>query len=651
MAPERTVIAHRPSQPVTTGAPYTIMMKSEQSTRTKWRSYPPIRRLEPAQKKDESQPSPSIQPSSRRDYVAWSKRETHALVQWLDLDDNFNAMKRNTARMLPMLSKYLQENVPGCFKTPKQCDHKIRNLKKCYKKVIAKLAESGKTYNNADTRLREELIDQFPYFEQFERFMVDDHIVRHFPSALLKLAADGGTPKSNCSPPRKEASAKEENPACDNDFSASIIRKEKQGYQNSPIAMIPASVSSQSAVSPATTLTSNHSQASPMLTPKSISTIPANTSTSEFPDMSRFRSIRPKDGPTQCPVTHHKSSLVDSNDSNNTNMFNSHTNNIDEQSFNNNRSSESQMQDFLTSSHFPTNNNQQQQNQQQSQPHKQQQHHHHQLQRCLEEQPDYKKQKLSSSVPSSSVPLPVNNAANSFLNMFPQSLVMGNKASFFSGLPETISKCPVKMDELDIGPKCPVGLDSSVGLFGSHGSNFGALASLSQIAKPIAAASTKSNITKNSEITGSINSGNGPVEENNPHGTLLNILKMMSKKPNSVDNVNLSSGSSQPQLSTTNSADMEDNEQNNSSVPSSSSPQETAQILAEHIKTSLAKKEAVNRQKLYLNHLQQQIQRHTMRAEMLYNNGQVSRASKVMDKIDELELELHEVLSRPLNQF
>ncbi|KAF5106278.1 hypothetical protein DV453_004066 [Geotrichum candidum] len=124
---------------------------------------------------------------------------------------------------------------------------------------------------------------------------------------------------------------------------------------------------------------------------------------------------------------------------------------------------------------------------------------------------------------------------------------------------------------------------------------------------------------------------------------------MMSKKPNGVDTGNLSSGLSQ-QLSTN--PPTASSEDSKGDLPeSSSSPQETAQILAEHIKTSLAKKEAVNRQKLYLNHLQQQIQRHTMRAEMLYNNGQVSRASKVMDKIDELELELHEVLSRPLNQF
>lgn len=77
----------------------------------------------------------------------------------------------------------------------------------------------------------------------------------------------------------------------------------------------------------------------------------------------------------------------------------------------------------------------------------------------------------------------------------------------------------------------------------------------------------------------------------------------------------------------------------------------TACILADHIKTALAKKEATNRQKLYLDHLQNQIQRHTLRVQMLYNNGQVSRAEQIMDKIDDLEQELHDALSRPLEYF
>lgn len=665
MAPERTIMAHRPSQSAATRDPYTIMMKTEPTQHTRWRSYPPIRRLEPAQKKDESTSSPPIQPSSRRDYVAWSKRETHALVQWLELDDNFNAMKRNTARMLPMLSKHLQETVPGCFKTPKQCDHKIRNLKKCYKKVRVKLAESGRSYDTTDSRLREELVDQFPYFEQFERFMVDDHIVRHFPSALLKLAADGGPSKSNNSPPRKEESADEDHTVSDNKSSPSLVHNDKKSCQHSPIIMAPTSapVQQQPVASPVPTLAHNQSQISPMHTPQSTSTTPANTTSHEFPDMSRFRSIRPKDGPAQCPIAHHKPPLADTQESSNPHLFNPHVNNINGHHYNNTRSSESQLQDFLSSkqlSHHIRQQQQQQPQQPQHQQHQQQQQHHQQQQQQQQQsqqqqhqqqqldenlhgEPDYKKQKISSA------PASTNNAANQFFNLFPQSLNMGSKGSLFSGLPENISKCPVKMDELDLGPKCPVGLDSSVGLFGPHGNNFGALASLSQIAKPIGAPASSSNMANSGEINGNINGRNGPVEENNPHGTLLNILKMMSKKPNGVDTGNLSSGLSQQLSTNPPTASAEDGK---GDLPeSSSSPQETAQILAEHIKTSLAKKEAVNRQKLYLNHLQQQIQRHTMRAEMLYNNGQVSRASKVMDKIDELELELHEVLSRPLNQF
>jgi len=299
----------------------------------------------------------------RRDYVSWSKRETEGLVRWLVAQDNFLAMKRNTAQMLPKLSQHLQLHVTGCCKTAKQCDHKIRNLKKCYKKVKDKLGRLG-IVDSVNAELEQEILDQFPYFREFEKIMSDE-------SSYLKSA-----PPSILTPPKSE------------EF--------------------------------------------------------------DFNDMSKFRLM-----PTVKDEDHE-----------------------------------------------------------------------------------------SINTPDTTSASPYYNSMNTTDN--------------------------------------------------------------SAYASP----STKKR--KITHISPSL------IEDSNPHTNLLNILQVMSSN----------SGSDAVTNNTT-----------------------TACILADHIKTALAKKEATNRQKLYLDHLQNQIQRHTLRVQMLYNNGQVSRAEQIMDKIDDLEQELHDALSRPLEYF
>lgn len=592
MVPER----HNPAvllAPRAGANPYNLIPKSEdQDQRTlndsanqnKWQQTYSSgrRRLEPA-----PQPSPQTQSTrpaatpaataaaatpataaaataagNRRDYVAWSKRETEALVRWLDTHDNFNAMKRNTARMLPMLAEHLQATITGCTKTAKQCDHKIRNLKKCYKKVKEKLSRAGTAdaFENADPPVQEEILDQFPYFKEFERIMADEHIVRHVPRALLKLAADGSVSKG-ATDGELASHGHEESAEDDHDVSQSTSPHQEDGNSG-----LKASYSPQS--------------------------------DQEYPDMTRFRSIRPKDGQSgRCPVAHHQPKSLHTPESlpSPTTPHGQNSHDI------------SGVPSYLSSDQHSSRSSR------------------HPASDLADEQPDFKKQRLS-------------NVGATMFNPFAQMMNMGaSNQMFASAGVDGISKCPIKMDTSQSISKCPIAMDAGgVNLFGSAGGslNPSALVSRSQI----------NSKHGSSSISGTAGDGQGgtgnTVDENNPHGTLLNILKMMSQNPNSSSHQDGTRGEVVPS-----------DENGNANANDESNPQETAQILAEHIKTSLAKKEAVNRQKLYLNHLQSQIQRHTMRAEMLYNNGQVSRASKVMDKIDELELELHDVLSRPLTQF
>lgn len=298
----------------------------------------------------------------RRDYVSWSKRETEGLVRWLVSQDNFLAMKRNTAQMLPKLAEHLQLHVTGCSKTAKQCDHKIRNLKKCYKKAKDKLSRIG-TVNTMNAELEQEILDQFSYFREFEKIMSDENgYLKHLPPSIL-------------TPPKSEE--------CD------------------------------------------------------------------FNDMSKFR--------------------------------------------------------FMST--------------------------------IKDEDPD------------------------------------------FINTPDTTGASPYYLNSTYT--------DNS------------------------AYSSPPNKKQKITHVSPSL------IEDNNPHTNLLNILQVMSSKSGDAGADNAT----------------------------------TACILADHIKTALAKKEATNHQKLYLDHLQSQIQRHTLRVQMLYNNGQMSRAEQIMDKIDSLEQELHDALSWPLEYF
>lgn len=600
MAPERnghsTIVAPRP-------AAYTLLPKSEAMERdsgshvNKWRALPPVRRIEPAQQNSlqkqasHSPATPTAPTSNRRDYVAWSKRETEALVRWLDTHDNFNAMKRNTARMLPMLAEHLQAQISGCTKTAKQCDHKIRNLKKCYKKVKEKLSSSGAVdgFDNATPTWQEDILDQFPYFREFERIMADEHIVRPAIRPLTKASADIATPQT----PLLETEA---------------VRTYEEDNNRETSQSISPSTTHQDEDTQNDIQNENGTGINQSFSPPS---------EHEFNDMARFRSIRPKEGnpPRQCPVAHHQPKPVHSTSPRGTNSHN-HIHNPPVKHDNSFILPEQLRSRIMPSRHSAP-------------------------EMSPDDQPDFKKQRLmSSSVPS-------------FVSPYAQMINVNEPGNMFSanGSDYAVSKCPIKMDLADTGLKCPMGMEGTTGasLFGSNGGGFSsaALASLSQVTSKHGSAPTVPS-SAGTDSTTDAQGTSGTVDENNPHGTLLNILKMMSRNPNSSTNA---SRTSQEPSSSSARADVPHGEGSDANSNDDSNPQETAQILAEHIKSSLAKKEAVNRQKLYLNHLQSQIQRHTMRAGMLYNNGQVDRASKVMDKIDELELELHEVLSRPLTQF
>lgn len=402
----------------------------------------------------------------RRNYVAWSKRETAALVQWLDSQESCTAMKRNTAQLLPQMAEDLQTQIPGCTKTAKQCDHKIRNLKKCYKKVKEMLSRTSRTFDGADPEVQEEVLDQFPYFREFERIMREAHTVKSIPSALLKLAADGKCAK----------------------------RKPEDDFDSA----------------------SN----TPALSPQEPG----------FPDMSRFQSIRCKEeGPAKSIPTPESCSP--------------HTD--------------------KTAHCSPP------------------------LQppppaMSPEHQPEPKRQRLDSSGPQFFCPYQMLDDSA----VFPPDM-------------EVMPKCDLQVDSMENLAKCPINLDMPTD------------------ADPSLFNPTAFIDTPDSETC--------ELPEENTHTSLLNMLKAMAQSNNATD------------------SELTDYEE-----PTS---QQAALIMAEHVRAALAKKEATHRRVLYLNYLQSQIERHTARVELLYNNGEASRATQALDKIDELEGELHEALNRPVEQF
>lgn len=432
---------------------------------------------------------PSI--TSRRDYVAWSKRETEALVCWLDSQKNLSAMKRNTAKMLPQLAEYLQRQISGCSKTPKQCDHKIRNLKKCYKKVKEKLFREGGAhcFDKASRPLQDGILDAFPYFREFERIMREDHTIKTTPNALLKLAADGG-------------------------LSGVKIRKapllgEKRDF----------------------------------LEADSFGSTPTKPDADpEFPDMSRFRTIRPKEemGPIAPSLPTPESSSPPSGS-----YHKLH---------------------FCPKSSLPT--------------------HPSPPPISPDSQPELKKQRMSS------------------LPKFLSPYQMLNDSSMLFSEIEVAPKCPFQLDPNPIEAfKCPMELEpSSTAILFDTPDGFGLVG------------------TPSSDFSDT-------QEALDPNSTLSDVLKVMNDNKNGMD-----PGASLTYL-----------EEGNSP--------EANMIMSEHLKTALVRREAITRQKLYLNHLQSQIQRHTVRAELLFNNCQMERAAMVMDKIDQLEQELHDALTRSIDQF
>lgn len=411
---------------------------------------------------------------SRRDYVAWSKRETEALVRWLDSQDNFSAMKRNTSQVLPQLAEHLQSQIHGCTKTAKQCDHKIRNLKKCYKKVKEKLNRVSTAFVAAPVELQEEILDQFPYFKEFERIMREEHTIRSIPNALLKLAADGKCAKRKLEELDMEA-------------------KSATPVQPSPDV--------------------------------------------EFPDMSRFRSIRCKERDPANAIPTPESCSPPS------------------------------IQIPKNSPYFSV--------------------------------PFSTSQSVSPESQNTCKRPKVCTAKNAFLNNPYQ--VMNECESNFSPTMEEVGKPPLSMDDMEaVLTKCPMDI------------NMPLPENAPTLFNPVTYIHTP-------------NSDSYDFPEENNHVSLLNILKDMAQK-----------------------SDLTDADVTNFEEPKS---QLAALTLAENVRSLLVKKESSNRQAMYLNHLQSQIQRHTARVELLYNNGQIERASSILDKIDEMEKKLHEALSRPAEQF
>lgn len=439
---------------------------------------------------------------SRRDYVAWSKRETEGLVQWLDLRDNFSAMKRNTAQMLPQLAGHLQKQISGCTKTAKQCDHKIRNLKKCYKKVKEKLNSAGPSFETVDSELQEEILDQFPYFREFERIMREEHTIKSIPSALLRLAAEGG--------PTRVKICKAPSP-----------RERKRDF--------------------------TEFQDDTNLSSASHTPVLSSSQEPEFPDMTRFRSIRSKEASAPLSKPFHVvepcTSLLPSAPY------------LDHATY-----------DLDASPRYPP------------------------PALSPDSLPDVKKQ-IMSPAPSFFSPYEMLD-------------------SMFIPEIESLTKCTIPDDQTIESPlpTCPLVLDApqSSLLFGPPGGYF------------------------NMVDTPSSDTTEYP-EESSTHSTLLNILQGMAR----LDDV----------------SPFESIGKEFGVLAETPTTQESALLLAENIKSVMAEKEATNRQKMYLNHLQSQIQRHTLRVEMLYSNGQIARAAEVMDKIDELEQELHNALSKASEHF
>lgn len=688
---------------------------------------------------------------SRRDYVAWSRRETDALVRWLNKDDNFNIMKRATAKMLPKLAQSLQSDVSGCQKTAKQCDHKIRNLKKCYKKMKEKLIANNCSFETAPQSLQDEIIDFFPYYKEFEVFMD---------------SSKSSTNKFNTNKSHQPSQSQHHH-------HHQQQQQQQQTSYNQTIDQIPQSLLNQkfTAVNnnnntnslphhsddasdeesdemPSSPERLNHSQQqSNSLQPKKCpfdhhSNIPQkrqlSTMDSLIDDQAQFRSILPKDTNTNLnsyannyqqqtshqsiqssmqplsqslsqnnrpliqlpkiealiqaasnsqhlqpsPQQQNSSSIVSPTFQNATPAISleSNNNSINEnEKTNSPRSSKSNHNSSNLRSQIsqsPNNNNYGLNNQQQDQQQQSSRQKLNDLANNNNGQNVNNLQRAAKRIRSSSfstVGVPLS------MSMCP--IVSGNNPLTMNTPNSTnSSKCPIQRGDLPIatlaaavtgnshplaaaiktGGISPASLTlvdgaasgsatttagASVGPNSSSTDTIASCSPSSLVLASSSSATTSPTLFSNdpsSPSSSSPSSNGGPVvsyegqdhaaNEEQMHSTLLSILKIMSSSENS------------------NNGGVVAQDANGEPVEMDGA-KEMALILAQHIKSSLAKRDSVNRQQLQLSQLQLQIEREMSRAVLLYNNGQKERADKLMDKIDQLENELHDLYAKPLPDF
>lgn len=625
----------------------------------------------------------SDQQPARRDYVPWSKRETDALVEWLRLDDNFAVLRRSTTKMLPCLAQHLNQTVSGCHKTAKQCDHKIRNLKKVHKKMHQKLSVLGLTqYDLAPEELKQEIIDQFPYFKEFDQLVFAENS-QSVPSRANIIGDCRSQTLSN---------------------QLSLLPLSNKGYSHSPSASIDEyqkeildysaeAISDSKVFSDDTDSRKRFNVDQAFLTSrKRLASMDEYDQTFDFLSHEKFSNSQQKQPykPDSTPLEHSIAN-TDAALSNNSNQTVSpkwlNKDEITEKTgvllsasqignsskevkpalgcpfHNQTQTLSRQPEPKQSPSSLNSTNNQVCQKSESTSAE-------------ITARPYFHLPKIESLIQTSqaaqqqpTIPTTPQVQPLNYLQHQPQQQLSThvrqrpNKRMRSSSFPafSSIAGMPISM--------CPV-------VSGATGTSVpsGCPVQRGEISLPMstiaAAVSTSSNPTKNSSNGGSrkplrnitspseplskveyaVDSAKSPYSLTDPltpqdtssneeamHTTLLSILKIMSEdKPAHIT------------------VPSDTSKQSSSSLPSPPPleidlARETALLLAQHIKSSLAKRDAANKQALQLQQLRSQIEREMTRAELLYKNGQRLRADRIMDKIDELENELHAVYAKPAN--
>lgn len=615
--------------------------------------------------------------------MAWSKRETDALVNWLATDDNFAAMRRATTKMLPCLAQHLQEKVSGCHKTAKQCDHKIRNLKKVYKKMRQKLNNLGVSkFSDVPGDVQQEIIDQFPYFKDFDRLIYEEsslqtstpHNPNYQPSNSPKASPEFDHSYNKTSQvsmasvddyrgseafeetihneplPAKIntkkcpidhsdfASRKRPVPVEDNDTPSSIPTHERfRNIQPKQDVAKPEPTSNGIIDN----LAANGNQ---MVYPKWLSTTEAAEKTGVLLLASQINNTSTKEikPPPGCPFHNKTQSLM--NPARQQQSSSSVTTNQQTHSDSASTSPEASPRVHV---HLPKiesliNTNQGSQKQAATSP----QTHAEQTtpvqSKAQLPNPPVQNTHVTSQPPNKRIRSSSFSSISSVAGM-PISMCPVVSGTAVSGI---VSGCPVQRGDLALPISTIAAAVSSSNSNPLNASNSGA--SLSHSANTRRTGSPFNSVTPSPEVFSKLGSSVDLVEipespneqlavqqpvpnEESMHTTLLSILKIMSEDKTSSPNA---------AASLQNSADP--------STVEKDSAKEMALLLAQHIKSSLAKRDAANKQTLQLQQLQSQIEREMVRAELLYKNGQKLRADKIMDKIDELENELHDLYAKPL---